>query len=148
MKKIIPLYCAIPIFLFGGVFEHLLNKDQNYLFKHNFRCHENICISPEKNIFDQKKINHATKLITVFLDHEKKVYKIEIELYVKDIEKNAFYSAVVQLAPKEKLISYSLEERDDKYGNHSLIIIIDVQREKKYMNFLTQEYKEIMNQYK
>lgn len=149
MKKLFLMLFLLHISLFGGVFEHLFNKDIDYLFAHNFRCHDNVCISPEKNIFNQDEINTAIKFIKVVIDNEKKVFKIEIELNLQHEEKDAFYQSVLNLSDKNnKNITYHVENLNDKYGNHTIIVIIDTLRSKKYMDFLTKKYTSLMKQYK
>lgn len=149
MKKLFLILFLLHLSLFGGVFEHLLNKDIDYLFAHNFRCHDNVCISPEKNIFNQDEINTAIKFIKAIIDNEKKVFKIEIELTLQHEAKDAFYEAVLNLSDKDnKNITYHVENLNDKYGNHTIIVIIDTLRSKKYMDFLTEKYTSLMKQYK
>jgi|GEM_PF-6694397 len=149
MKKSFLILLLLNISLFAGAFEHLINKDIDYLFSHNFRCHDNVCISPEKNIFNQDEINTAVKFIKATIDNEKKVFKIEIELTLQHEEKAAFYQAVLNLAnPDNKNIIYTEKNRSDKYGNHASIVIIDTIRRQKYMDYLTQKYTSLMKKYK
>jgi len=148
MKKFLLLLVLYPVFLFSGVFEHLLNKDQNYLFEHNFRCHDKTCITSEKNIFDSEVMDDSVKVVKVFLDNKKKVFKIEIELYYHDEKREAFYNAVKMDSSDTKNIVYLPYDKNDKYGNHSFVSITDKKRRKEYIKFLTSEYYKIMKSYK
>jgi len=148
MKKTILFLLFCPLFLFSGVFEHLLNKDQNYLFKHNFRCGNSICITSEKNIFDNAILEDSIKVIKVFLDHKEKVFKIEIELYYHDERREALYTAILKSSNDAKKINYISYSKNDKYGNHSFIDIIDKNRKKSYIKYLTDNYYNVMKSYK
>jgi len=148
MKKSIFFLLFCPLFLFSGVFEHLLNKNQNYLFEHNFRCGNSICITSEKNIFDNDVLENSIKVVRVFLDHQEKVFKIEIELFNHDERKEAFYNAIVKSSKRDGQIDYLSYDKDDKYGNHSFIDIIDKKRKQSYVDFLTNKYYTIMKSYK
>ncbi len=148
MRKSFLFLLFTPIFLFSGVFEHLLNKDQNYLFEHNFRCGNSICITSEKNIFDNNILENSIKVVRVFLDHQEKVFKIEIELFNHDERKEAFYNAIVKSSKRDGQIDYLSYDKDDKYGNHSFIDIIDKKRKKNYVDFLTNKYYTVMKSYK
>jgi len=148
MKKTIFFLLFCPLFLFSGVFEHLLNKDTNYLFQHNFRCGNSTCITSEKNIFDNAILEDSIKVIKVFLDHKKMVFKIEIGLYYHDERKEAFFNAVLKSSNDTKKIEYISYDKNDKYGNHSFIDIIDKNRKKLYMNHLTDNYYDVMKSYK
>jgi len=148
MKKTIIFLLFFPMFLFSGVFEHLLNKNQNYLFEHNFRCHNQTCITSEKNIFDDKIMDDSVKVVKVFLDNREKVFKIEIELSYHDERKEAFYNAVLASSQNRKKIDYSLHDKNDKYGNHSFINIIDKDRKENYIKFLSDKYYKVMKSYK
>ena len=148
MKRTVLGLVFFPIFLFSGVFEHLLDKDKNYLFEHNFRCHSSKCITSEKNIFNNETMDNSVKVIKTFLDHKQKVFKIEIELSIYNEEKKSFYNALVKNAGRNKNIIYKEYEIDDKYGNHPFISIIDIKKRKKYIEFLTSQYDKIMKSYK
>lgn len=147
-KKIFVFLTFFPLFLFGGVFEHLLGKDVQYLFQHQFRCHDGTCISPEKNIFDNDTIESSVKFVKAFLDHEERVFKVEVELNLFEEDKEAFYNAIIQVSDKSGKISYDLQSTYDKYGNHSIIYLIDKERKKSYMNHLTKQYAQAMKSYK
>ncbi len=148
MKKTVFGLVFFPIFLFSGVFEHLLDKDKNYLFEHNFRCHSSKCITSEKNIFDNESMDNSVKVIRTFLDHKQKVFKIEIELSIYNEEKDSFYNAIIKNADTSGNITYKAYEIDDKYGNHPFISIIDIKKQEKYIKFLTSEYDKVMKSYK
>jgi len=148
VKKIIFFLLFFPIFLFSGVFEHLLNKDKNYLFEHNFRCHNSKCITSEKNVFDDKLIDNSVKIIKTYLDHRGKVYRIEIELSIYNEQKEAFYDALLQSSDKSGQIEYKTYVINDKYGNHHFIDIINKKKQKNYIKFLTSQYYDIMKSYK
>jgi hypothetical protein len=148
MKKTILFLLLSPVFLFSGVFEHLLNKDQNYLFEHNFRCHSSTCITSEKNIFDNSIMDDSVKVVKTFLDNKKMVFKIEIELAYHDEKKDAFYNAVLKSAEDKKTIKYNLYDKNDKYGNHSFVNIVDKKREEEYIKFLSDKYYQVMKSYK
>jgi hypothetical protein len=148
LKKIFIFLMFYPIFLFSGVFEHLLDKDKNYLFKHNFRCNESICITSEKNIFDNEIMDKSVKVIRVFLDHNSRVFKIEIELSVYLEKREAFYIAMQKSAIKTGSLEYSSYVVNDKYGNHSLIDIVDKKMRKNYIKHLTETYYNTMKSYK
>ena len=144
MKKIIFFLLFFPIFLFSGVFEYLLNKDKEYLFEHNFRCHNSKCIASEKNVFNDKLIDNSVKIIKTFLDHREKVYKIEIELSIYNEKKEAFYNALLQSSDKDMQIEYKTYVINDKYGNHHFIDIIDKKKQANYIKILTAKYYDIM----
>ncbi|WP_024955882.1 hypothetical protein [Sulfurospirillum arcachonense] len=148
MKKIILFLLCYPIFLFSGVFEHLINKDKTYLFEHNFRCNNSICISSEKNIFDNAVMDHSVKVIKTFLDHNDKVFKIEIELSIYNEKREAFYDAILRTASKKERFKYSSYMVNDKYGNHPFIDIIDTTMEKKYISHLSDIFYKTMTSYK
>ena len=148
MKKYVLFLYFLPIFLFSGVFEHLLNTDKNYLFEHNFRCHGSICIASEKNIYDNPIMEDAIKVVKTFLDHKEKVFKIEIELLFKNEQKEAFYNALIKSSTDNENIEYKKYELNDKYGNHSFVDITNKKREKEYIDFLTNKYYNIMKSYK
>jgi len=148
MKRVLFFLFFFPLFLFSGVFEHLLNKDINYLFKHNFRCDNSICITREKNIFYNDTMDDLVKVVKVFLDNTNKVFKIEIELYFHDEKKEAFYEAVIKSSDKNKKMDYLSYDKNDKYGNHSFVNIIDKKRRKMYVEFLTEKYYTTMKSYK
>ncbi len=148
MKKFLILLTMYPVFLLSGVFEHLLNKDPNYLFEQNFRCHNSICITSEKNIFDNDTMEDSIKVVKVFLDHLDKVFKIEIELYYHDERREAFFNAIKKSSNDAKNITYISYDKNDKYGNHSFIDIIDKKRKKSYIEYLTNDYYKIMKSYK
>jgi len=148
MKKSFLILLLFPLFLFSGVFEHLLNKDKNYLFEHNFRCRNATCITSEKNIFDNSAMEDSVKVVKVFLDNKEKVFKIEIELYHHDEKKEAFYNAIKKSSNNTKNIQYVSYDKNDKYGNHSFINIIDKKRKHSYIEFLTNDYYDIMKSYK
>jgi hypothetical protein len=148
MKKVALILVLYPIFLFSGVFEHLLNKDINYLFEHNFRCHSNICITSEKNIFDNDVMDSSVKVIKAFIDHEKRVFKIEIELSMVGEEREAFFDAIKRSADKNSTLEYKSYLLNDKYGNHPLIDIVDPNRREKYIMNLSDEYYKTMKSYK
>ena len=146
MKKIVILSLFYPIFLFSGVFEHLLNKDINYLFEQNFRCRANVCITSEKNIFDNEMMDSSVKVIRTFLDHEQKVYKIEIELSITGLQREAFFDAITR--DKNEKLEYKSYETNDKYGNHPIVDIINKQRRENYKMNLSDQYYKTMKSYK
>lgn len=148
MKKIVILALFYPIFLFSGVFEHLLNKDINYLFEQNFRCRDSICITSEKNIFDNDLMDSSIKVIRAFLDHEKKVFKIEIELSISGLQREAFFDAIMRNTDKNKNLEYKSYEINDKYGNHPIIDIINKKRKENYKMNLSDQYYKTMKSYK
>jgi len=148
MKKSFLFLLLFPLFLYSGVFEHLLNKDKNYLFEHNFRCHNATCITSEKNIFDNEIMDDSVKVVKVFLDHEEKVFKIEIELYYHNEKMEAFYNAVLRSSNDTKSIDYLSYHKNDKYGNHSFIDITDKKRKKMYIDYLSDNYFKVMKSYK
>lgn len=148
MKKFILLLIVFPIYLFSGVFEHLLNQDLDYLHKHNFRCNKSTCITRENNVFDNEIMDNSVKIVKAFLDHKKKVFKIHVELLIFEEESEAFYSAIIKTSNRSGLISYAHKEVNDKYANHSFIEIIDNQREKVYMDYLKDMYLKAMQSYK
>jgi len=148
VKKIMIFILLFPVFLFSGVFDHLLNKDQNYLFEHNFRCRNSICITSEKNIFDDDTLEDIVKVVKVVLDNKKAVFKIEVELTYHNERKEAFYKALKQDIDLKNNIEYKLYDTNDKYGNHTFIEITDTKRKKEYIEFLTQKYYKIMKSYK
>jgi hypothetical protein len=147
-KSFLVFFLFLPIFLFAGVFEHLLNQDIQYLFKHQFRCLNGICISPEKNVYDNEIMDKSIKVIKAFLDHEEKVFKLEIELNIYEEEKDAFYESMLKLADKSGHIVYDLKTLNDKYGNHSIIYLTDKIRKKNYTTYLSDKYYRIMKKYK
>jgi len=147
MKKIILIFIFYPIFLFSGVFEHLLNQDTKYLFQHNFRCHNSICITSEKNIFDNVVMDNSVKVVKTFLDHEKKVFKIEIELAIFGEKKEAFFDAVKKSGDSTGKIDYKSYLLNDKYGNHPIIDITYKKRRKNYIKHLSEIYFKTMKSY-
>ncbi len=148
MKKIVIVLMFYPIFLFSGVFEHLLNQDKPYLFKHNFRCHDNICITSEKNIFDNIIMDNSVKVVKTFLDHEKKVFKIEIELSLPGEKSEAFFDALKRSADSSGKIEYKSYMLNDKYGNHPIIDITYRKRKNAYIKYLSKMYYDTMIGYK
>jgi len=148
MKKIILFLLVFPVFLFSGIFEHLLNKNQNYLFEHNFRCRNSVCITSEKNIFDNTTIEEMIKVVKVFLDDKNMVFKIEIELNYNNEKKEAFYNALTKDLDKNSNMQYGMYSKNDKYGNHSFIDITDKKRKAAYIESLTQGYYKIIKSYK
>ena len=147
MKKIILILMFYPIFLFSGVFEHLLNQDTKYLFKHNFRCHNSICITSEKNIFDNEIMDSSVKIVKTFLDHEEKVFKIEIELSIFGEKSEAFFIALKKGANSSGKIEYKSYILNDKYGNHPIINIIYRKRKNNYIKYLSNMYYKTMESY-
>lgn len=148
MKKFVLILLLFTTISFAGVFEHLLNKDKNYLFEHNFRCNDNICITSEKNIFDNYIMDTSVKVIKTFLDHEDKVFKVEIELSILGEKREAFYDAIIKTSDKSGKITYKSYIVNDKYGNHPFIDITDKQRRKKYIKHLSDIYYNTMKSYK
>lgn len=148
MKKILFMIIYCPILLFSGVFEHLIDKDTTYLFEHNFRCNNNICITSEKNIFDNHVMDASVKVIKAFIDHEEKVYKIEIELSITGEKSDAFFNAIQMNAEKNGKISYKAYTLNDKYGNHPIIDIISIKRKDNYIKHLSEIYSTTMKSYK
>lgn len=148
MKKLIYIFLLLCTVSYGGVFEHLINKDKNYLFKHNFRCNNGICITSEKNIFDNYIMDTSVKVIKAFLDHEDKVFKVEIELSLHNEKKEAFYDAIIKTSDKSGKITYKSYTINDKYGNHPFIDIVNKQRRKKYIRHLSDIYYNTMKSYK
>lgn len=148
MNKTIIFLIFSPVFLFSGVFEHLLYQDKDYLFKHNFRCHNSKCITSEKNIFDNDNMDNSVKVIKTFLDHTEKVFKIEIELSIDNEQKEAFYNAIINNSDKDKNIEYKAYILNDKYGNHPFIDITDIKKKEKYIDYLTNQYDKVMKSYK
>lgn len=145
-KLIFLVFC--PIFLFSGVFEHLLDKNMNYLFENHFTCLKGICQSKEKNIFDNNMMDDSIQIIKTFLDQDDKVFKIEIELTIRNEQKNGFYQALLDTAVVDKNIEYSLVETNDKYGNHTVINIIQKNRQKKYIKYYRDMYLKTIKNYK
>ena len=147
MKKLLVLFIIYPVFLFSGIFEHLLGKDINYLFEHRFQCSHSICVSQEENIFDDNLMNDSIRVVKSFLDHEGKVFKIKLELTLNDEKKDAFYEAIVLSSNKPSEIDYSLETINDKYGNHNIVTITDIARKDSYKKYLIERYYKIMKKY-
>ncbi|WP_458701195.1 hypothetical protein ACKGJI_03590 [Sulfurospirillum sp. 1307] len=148
MKKILLILLFFVTLSYAGIFEHLLSQDKNYLFKHNFRCNDNICIASEKNIYDDKIMDTSVKVVKVFLDHEGKVFKIEIELSIFNEKHEAFFNAIIKSSQKDDKITYKYYTLNDKYGVHPFIDIIDNRRRKLYIEHLTNIYYDTMQGYK
>lgn len=148
MKKLILFLICCPIFLFSGVFEHLIAKDKNYLFEHNFRCKNQICITSEKNIFDNSVMDNSVKIIKTFLDNNDKVFKIEIELSLEKEEREAFYNAVLKSSDTKADVTYSAYTLNDKYGNHLFIDITHSKMKKAYISHMSDIYYQAMQSYK
>jgi len=148
MKKFMVILIFYPIFLFSGVFEHLIDKDTKYLFQHNFRCHNGICITSEKNIFDNEIMDNSVKVVKTFIDHEEKVFKIEIELSIVAEKSEAFFDAIKKSADNSGKLDYKLHLFNDKYGNHILIDIISKKRKDDYIQHLSKIYYKTMKSYK
>lgn len=148
MKKLVCILMFYPMFLFSGVFEHLLDKDTKYLFQHNFRCHNSICITSEKNIFDNDIMDDSVKVVKTFLDHEEKVFKIEIELSIFGAKSEAFFNALKKSSDNSGKIEYQSYVLNDKYGNHPIIDITYKKRKNNYVKYLSNMYYETMKSYK
>lgn len=147
MKMLLVLFILYPVFLFSGVFEHLMGKDINYLFEHRFQCSHSICLSQQNDIFDNDVMDDSIKVVKAFLDHEEKVFKIELELTLEEEKKDAFYNAIVLSKNEYDNAIYSLETINDKYGNHNIVTILDKERTANYKKFLTSEYYNAMKSY-
>jgi len=148
MRKILIFLLIYPIFLFSGIFEHLLDKDKNYLQENHFTCLYGICQTKEKNIFDNSLIDDSIKIVRTHLDQNDKVFKVEIDLLLKDERKDGFYQAIIDSNKKNENISYELETINDKYGNHTKITLTSKKRKNNYIRYFRDKYLDAMKKYK
>lgn len=137
-----------PIMIFANIFEDLLEKDKDYLLDHHFTCAGTVCQTNEKNIYDNALLDDAIKVVLAYLDHQNRVFKIELVMYLQDEAKNAFYEAITEIANKDRDIQYELETIMDKYGNHTKVIITDKIKKRVLVDFYKKQYISILKQYK
>lgn len=147
MKKLIFILIFFPAFLFSGIFEHLLNKDTQYLLKHNFKCSKNICSISKNKIFNNKIMDDSVKVVKTFLDHEKKVYKIEVELSIFEEKSEAFFDALKKNGHSSGKVEYKSYMLSDKYGSHPIVDITYRKRRNDYIKHLSKIYYETMKNY-
>ncbi len=148
MKKIIFIVLLISTFSCANMFEDLLGKNKNYLFKHNFRCNDGICITSEKNVFNNKALEDSIKVVKVFLDNKDNVFKVELELKIYNEQREAFFNAILKSSSKSRKIKYKSYIVNDKYGNHPFIDITDLQRRKRYINYMSEIFYNNIKNYK
>jgi len=148
MKKNLIFLLFCPIFLFSGIFEHLLDKDKIYIQENHFTCSHQICQTTENNIYDNDIMDDSIKIIKAYLDQNSIVYKLEIELLFQDEKKDGFYQAILDNSGKNNNIGYSLDTINDKYGNHTKVTIISKDRKNTYIKYFRDKYLNAMKKYK
>jgi len=154
MKKVLVIFLlAAELLTAATVYDDLIGKKETDLDGNMFQCRFHSCQTEEKLYFNNPLIDKTVRMIETRSDENGEIY--QVFLYIVHVEEfensdisDAFFNAIKHHGEANgKHFEYSLEFISDKYGNKSIVKIIDPKRRDAYMKRLEANYIKALDSY-
>ena len=150
MKKLLLFAMMIQMAVASVSYDELIGKNENELNNDIFLCRHHICSATEQEFIDIPLLDKTVQRIETYGDDRGTIY--EVRLYVAQVVEfenrdltQAFFRAVEQYSKdRGKIVECSLEYVFDKYGNKSIVKIIDPKRRDAYRERMKKNYIEAL----
>lgn len=145
-------WVLLSLSLGSDVYSNLIGKNESALDKNRFQCHSHICTTTEKYYFNNPLLDETVTRIETVSDETGEIYRVALYVAHEGRFKNddivgAFFNAVRHQGGGNEDLEYDIEFISDKYGNKSIIDVIDVKRQTAYLKRLEQDYRRALESY-
>lgn len=154
IKKIVLMGCVLATLAFSSdVYNNLIGKNESTLDKDRFQCHSQICETTEKYYFNNPLLDETVTKIETFSDEKGEIYRVALHVaHLNKFQNNdiieAFFNAIRHRGSTHNAdLEYGMEFISDKYGNKSILNIIDAKRRAAYMKRLEKNYRRALESY-
>jgi len=150
MKKLLLIAMLVQMAVASISYDGLIGKNENELNNDIFLCRHHICSATEQEFIDIPLLDKTVQRIETYSDDQGTIY--EVRLYVAQVGEfenrdlaQAFFRAVEQYGKERgKVLECSLEYVFDKYGNKSIVKIVDPGRRDAYRERMKKSYIEAL----
>lgn len=139
----------------SNVYDNLIGKNEKILVDNDmFQCRFHICTALEKFYFNNPLLDKTVNRIETYADERGEIYKIDLHVaHVGEFENHditqGFFNALKLhgSTASTKKLEYSLKYISDKYGNRSIVSIIDTDKQSAYQTRMQKKYVEALESY-
>lgn len=154
MKKLLILFLfTLPMVLSAHVYDDLIGQEESNLNTEIFLCKNHICTVSEFRYFNNDLLDDTIETVETYSDHNGVIYKVllyipeTVKLKNRDIIE-AIFDAIKHHTGHSKELVYLKEHQSDKYGNRTVISLIDAKRQAAYKSHLESAYLQAFKSYK
>ena len=150
MKKLLLLAMTVQMAVASMGYDDLIGKKEQELNNDIFLCRHHICSATEQEFIDIPLLDKTVQRIETYSDEQGTIYEVHLHVaQVGEFENRdltqAFFRAIEQYGKdRGKVLECSLEYVFDKYGNKSLVKIVDPVRRDTYRERMKRLYLEAL----